>query len=78
MFSLWGVGDCLWVGMCVCSELQCRETHLPGKKQLKAVERREGKIVDKMRKAVEQHRPFYSFEYFPPKTEAGVLNLYER
>ena len=23
-------------------------------------------------------KPFYSFEYFPPKTPAGVQNLYER
>ena len=26
----------------------------------------------------EQDRPFWSFEYFPPKTETGVANLYDR
>uniref|UniRef100_A0A6U4TV69 MTHFR SAM-binding regulatory domain-containing protein n=1 Tax=Hemiselmis andersenii TaxID=464988 RepID=A0A6U4TV69_HEMAN len=32
------------------------------------------KIVDK----IIPGKPFYSFEYFPPKTPAGVSNLYER
>lgn len=36
------------------------------------------KIIDKIRKAQEEGRPFFSFEYFPPKTEAGVANLYRR
>jgi methylenetetrahydrofolate reductase (NADPH) len=36
------------------------------------------KIIDKIRKAQEEGRPFWSFEYFPPKTETGVMNLYDR
>ena len=38
------------------------------------------KIIDKM-KALEGHpssAPFFSFEFFPPKTEAGTENLYMR
>eukprot|EP00276_Gloeochaete_wittrockiana_P005145 CAMPEP_0184655738 /NCGR_PEP_ID=MMETSP0308-20130426/14383_1 /TAXON_ID=38269 /ORGANISM="Gloeochaete witrockiana, Strain SAG 46.84" /LENGTH=592 /DNA_ID=CAMNT_0027092455 /DNA_START=195 /DNA_END=1973 /DNA_ORIENTATION=+ len=27
---------------------------------------------------IKEKKPFFSFEYFPPKTEAGVENLYER
>ena len=27
---------------------------------------------------VAEKRIFWSFEYFPPKTEAGVANLYDR
>ncbi|CAM0140568.1 methylenetetrahydrofolate reductase 1 [Umbelopsis sp. WA50703] len=36
------------------------------------------KIVDKIAKAQEERKPFYSLEYFPPKTEVGVANLYDR
>ncbi len=36
------------------------------------------KIIDKIRIAESSGRPFYSFEYFPPKTEAGLLNLFRR
>jgi methylenetetrahydrofolate reductase (NADPH) len=36
------------------------------------------KIIDKLRTAIDEDRKFFSFEYFPPKTEAGVLNLYSR
>lgn len=36
------------------------------------------KIIDKIRKSQEEGRPFFSFEFFPPKTEAGVVNLYRR
>ena len=36
------------------------------------------KIIDKIRDLQQQQRPFYSFEYFPPKTEAGLHNLYAR
>jgi methylenetetrahydrofolate reductase len=38
----------------------------------------DGRIISKIRQAAEEKRPFYSFEYFPPKTDAGVLNLYAR
>ncbi len=37
--------------------------------------RREMKIIDKIQHAVEAKEPFYSFEFFPPKTSAGVENL---
>eukprot|EP00954_Amorphochlora_amoebiformis_P016399 1285423-Amorphochlora_amoeboformis.AAC.1 len=36
------------------------------------------KIIDKIRRSTKMKRPFYSFEYFPPKTEPGVMNLYSR
>ncbi|KAI8322115.1 methylenetetrahydrofolate reduct [Martensiomyces pterosporus] len=36
------------------------------------------KIVDKINKAIEDDRCFWSFEYFPPKTQQGVMNLYDR
>ncbi len=35
-------------------------------------------IVSKMKKAMAEKRTFYSFEFFPPKTPAGVENLYTR
>mmetsp|Transcript_18619 Transcript_18619/g.45775 ORF Transcript_18619/g.45775 Transcript_18619/m.45775 type:complete len:601 (+) Transcript_18619:143-1945(+) len=34
------------------------------------------KIIDRIKE--QNGQPFYSFEYFPPKTPAGVANLYER
>lgn len=33
------------------------------------------KIIDKIQHAMEVNEPFYSFEFFPPKTAAGVENL---
>ncbi|PXF48794.1 putative methylenetetrahydrofolate reductase [Gracilariopsis chorda] len=36
------------------------------------------KIADKIRQRQSENRPFFSFEYFPPKTETGVCNLYQR
>jgi len=36
------------------------------------------RLIDKLRSAISEGRPFYSFEYFPPKTEAGIENLYAR
>eukprot|EP00002_Diphylleia_rotans_P034882 TRINITY_DN753_c0_g1_i5.p1 TRINITY_DN753_c0_g1~~TRINITY_DN753_c0_g1_i5.p1 ORF type:complete len:471 (+),score=95.75 TRINITY_DN753_c0_g1_i5:77-1489(+) len=36
------------------------------------------KIVDKIREYQEKKEVFFSFEYFPPKTDSGVRNLYER
>lgn len=33
------------------------------------------KIIDKINQATEGGQPFYSFEFFPPKTAAGVENL---
>ncbi|CAG8573026.1 625_t:CDS:10 [Acaulospora morrowiae] len=35
------------------------------------------KITDKIN-ALEPNKPFYSFEYFPPKTDEGLSNLYDR
>ncbi|MGD8331024.1 MAG: methylenetetrahydrofolate reductase, partial [Acidobacteriota bacterium] len=35
-------------------------------------------IIDKIRRRIEENKPFYSFEYFPPQTEAGLHNLYAR
>jgi hypothetical protein len=36
------------------------------------------KILQKIEKALEENRPFWSFEYFHPKTPAGVQNLFSR
>ena len=40
------------------------------------------KIIDKIQAEIaspdEDRVPFFSFEFFPPKTEAGVDNLYLR
>ncbi|EGC34903.1 methylenetetrahydrofolate reductase [Dictyostelium purpureum] len=36
------------------------------------------KIIDKINQKKESNVPFYSFEYFPPKTMEGVQNLYDR
>lgn len=36
------------------------------------------KVIDKILKAHEEGRPSWSFEYFPPKTQQGVQNLYDR
>ena len=35
-------------------------------------------IIDKINERIEQKKPFYSFEYFPPQTEAGLHTLYSR
>ncbi|GAA5874658.1 hypothetical protein JCM3774_004775 [Rhodotorula dairenensis] len=36
------------------------------------------KISDKIRKAEREGRPWWSFEFFPPKTAEGWVNLYDR
>ncbi|RIA92482.1 methylenetetrahydrofolate reductase-domain-containing protein [Glomus cerebriforme] len=36
------------------------------------------KVINKILKAHEEGRPYWSFEYFPPKTQQGVQNLYDR
>ena len=36
------------------------------------------KLIDKIRPLIEKGEPFYSFEYFPPKTAPGLVNLYDR
>jgi len=35
-------------------------------------------IIKHMKKHMAEGKPFYSFEYFPPKTREGVSNLYAR
>ena len=35
-------------------------------------------IIDKINQRIREKKPFYSFEYFPPATEAGLHNLYAR
>ncbi|KAI9596460.1 methylenetetrahydrofolate reductase-domain-containing protein [Syncephalis fuscata] len=36
------------------------------------------KITQKIQRAEAENRPYWSFEYFPPKTQQGLLNLYDR
>lgn len=36
------------------------------------------KIIDKINEKLNAGETFFSFEYFPPKTEEGVKNLHER
>jgi hypothetical protein len=36
------------------------------------------KISDKIAQSVAAKKPFFSFEYFVPKTPEGILNLYGR
>jgi methylenetetrahydrofolate reductase (NADPH) len=36
------------------------------------------KIIDKINEKLKNNEKFYSFEYFPPKTEGGIENLLER
>ncbi|KAF9573650.1 hypothetical protein EC968_008287 [Mortierella alpina] len=36
------------------------------------------KIVDKIHQKIAEGKPFYSFEYFPPKTSQGLTNLFDR
>ncbi|KAI8144096.1 methylenetetrahydrofolate reductase-domain-containing protein [Fennellomyces sp. T-0311] len=36
------------------------------------------KISEKLKRANDENRLSYSFEFFPPKTEAGVANLFDR
>lgn len=36
------------------------------------------KIIDKLRKSEKEGSPYFSFEFFPPKTDAGVQNLMTR
>jgi methylenetetrahydrofolate reductase (NADPH) len=36
------------------------------------------KIIDKIKDYQRLGKPFFSFEYFPPKTESGLHNLYAR
>lgn len=35
-------------------------------------------LVEKMEEFMKENRPFYSFEFFPPKTQDGVANLFSR
>jgi methylenetetrahydrofolate reductase (NADPH) len=36
------------------------------------------KIIDKINASIQERRTFFSFEYFPPKTDEGVHNLFDR
>ncbi|KAJ2786628.1 methylenetetrahydrofolate reductase 1 [Coemansia interrupta] len=36
------------------------------------------KVSEKIQQAAAAGTPFFSFEYFPPKTEQGLMNLYDR
>lgn len=36
------------------------------------------KIIHQLQAKIEQGDPFFSFEYFPPKTDEGIRNLRER
>lgn len=36
------------------------------------------KVIDKIKNGLESNQVVFSFEFFPPKTEEGVENLYDR
>lgn len=36
------------------------------------------KISDKIAQAIKDGRPWWSFEFFPPRTEDGWVNLFDR
>lgn len=36
------------------------------------------KFIDKINQQIAKNEPFFSFEYFPPKTGEGLNNLYIR
>jgi len=36
------------------------------------------KIIDKINEKLKNDEQWYSFEFFPPKTEGGIENLLER
>jgi methylenetetrahydrofolate reductase (NADPH) len=36
------------------------------------------KVIEKIKNASQFGQPTFSFEYFPPRTEEGVENLFER
>lgn len=36
------------------------------------------KFIDKINKQIELNEPFFSFEFFPPRTPEGLNNLYAR
>lgn len=36
------------------------------------------RIIEKLQDRIEQGKLFYSLEYFPPKTDVGLMNLYPR
>lgn len=36
------------------------------------------KFIDRIQSRVQAKQPFFSFEYFPPKTADGLTNLYMR
>lgn len=36
------------------------------------------KIIDKINKSIADGKTFFSFEFFPPRTDEGVENLFER
>eukprot|EP00184_Porphyridium_aerugineum_P005839 CAMPEP_0184706236 /NCGR_PEP_ID=MMETSP0313-20130426/36655_1 /TAXON_ID=2792 /ORGANISM="Porphyridium aerugineum, Strain SAG 1380-2" /LENGTH=654 /DNA_ID=CAMNT_0027167785 /DNA_START=98 /DNA_END=2062 /DNA_ORIENTATION=+ len=40
--------------------------------------RQTAKISDKIKQRIKENKVFFSFEYFPPRTESGVMNLYDR
>ncbi len=35
-------------------------------------------IIERIQSSIAEGKPFYSFEFFPPKTEVGLRNLYAR
>lgn len=36
------------------------------------------RIIDDLKPLIQNNEKFFSFEYFPPKTDEGVRNLQER
>lgn len=74
--AFYGKGPCC---LLLCAPMGCKpDRNRPTRRTLAALTLRylpAMKIIDKIKHAVESKEPFYSFEFFPPKTSAGVENL---
>jgi methylenetetrahydrofolate reductase (NADPH) len=46
--------------------------------EIKVPVKRQEKVIDKINKCIEQKKKFFSFEFFPPKSQAALPNLCDR
>lgn len=60
------------------SEYKLMDIRSPDSPQLMSRRQKAEPIIKKINAAIAEKRSIYSFEFFPPKTEAGEKNLYAR